>query len=542
MAFVEHKKPCSECGGSDPVSINEDGSAWCFSCKTYFKSYYGGKSIEQPADFKSYRNNSMNDVAGEFLALSDRGISLATARKYGVKSITNNNGEIVKHFYPYYNLNEIAGYKVREQGKIFSWKGDSKSPALFGQQLFQHGKYITLVEGECDAMAAYEMLGSKWPVVSIKNGAAGATKDIKANLEYLEKFDNIVIAFDNDRPGRDAAIEVAKLLTPGKAKLFNFGEEFKDANDMLRQHKHEAFITAWWAAPTYTPAGVINVTNNINELLVRKKKEAILYPWAGLNRKLLGLRQGELVVLAGGTGLGKSSITRELEHWIMMNTKDCVGIIALEETWERTADGILSIETNKRLHIDEVREEFGSFNYQMAANKIFGGDNAERVWIHSHFGGGDVDDVMSKIRYMIKGCGCKWIILDHLHMLVSGSGDQERAAIESAVNKLIKIVSETGVGLILVSHLKRPEGNKGHEEGAVVSLSQLRGSHAISQGADCVIALERNQQSDDPIEANTTHVRVLKARYTGDVGMAAHLLYNKETGRLVELEEAEVEF
>ena len=145
MAFVEHKKPCSECGGSDPVSINEDGSAWCFSCKTYFKSYYGGKSIEQPADFKSYRNNSMNDVAGEFLALSDRGISLATARKYGVKSITNNNGEIVKHFYPYYNLNEIAGYKVREQGKIFSWKGDSKSPALFGQQLFQHGKYITLV-------------------------------------------------------------------------------------------------------------------------------------------------------------------------------------------------------------------------------------------------------------------------------------------------------------------------------------------------------------------------------------------------------------
>jgi len=127
-------------------------------------------------------------------------------------------------------------------------------------------------------------------------------------------------------------------------------------------------------------------------------------------------------------------------------------------------------------------------------------------------------------------------------MLISGSGDTERTAIEAAMNGLIKLVSETGVGLILVSHLKRPEGNKGHEEGALVSLSQLRGSHAISQGADCVIALERNQQSDDPIESSTTNVRVLKSRYTGDVGMATSLLYNKETGRLSELRETEVEF
>ena len=54
--------------------------------------------------------------------------------------------------------------------------------------------------------------------------------------------------------------------------------------------------------------------------------------------------------------------------------------------------------------------------------------------------------------------------------------------------------------------------------------------------SDCVIALERNQQSDDPIEAQTTHLRVLKSRYTGDVGMATHLLYNQDTGRLSEVD------
>jgi twinkle protein len=59
--------------------------------------------------------------------------------------------------------------------------------------------------------------------------------------------------------------------------------------------------------------------------------------------------------------------------------------------------------------------------------------------------------------------------------------------------------------------------------------------------SDCVIALERNQQADDPDEANTTRVRVLKSRYTGDVGMASHLLYDRETGRLSEVTKASFE-
>ena len=88
--------------------------------------------------------------------------------------------------------------------------------------------------------------------------------------------------------------------------------------------------------------------------------------------------------------------------------------------------------------------------------------------------------------------------------------------------------------MILVSHLRRVDGNKGHENGIQVSLSHLRGSQSIAQLSDCVIALERNQQADDPEEANTTQLRVLKSRYTGDVGLAAKLVYDRETGRLKE--------
>jgi twinkle protein len=125
-------------------------------------------------------------------------------------------------------------------------------------------------------------------------------------------------------------------------------------------------------------------------------------------------------------------------------------------------------------------------------------------------------------------------VLDHISIVVSGIGDgDERRLIDNTMTKLRSLVEETGVGLLLVSHLKRPEGNKGHEDGLHTSLAHLRGSAAIAQLSDIVIGLERNQQGDNP---NETTVRVLKNRYSGVTGEAGNLSYHRETGRLVEAE------
>ena len=72
-----------------------------------------------------------------------------------------------------------------------------------------------------------------------------------------------------------------------------------------------------------------------------------------------------------------------------------------------------------------------------------------------------------------------------------------------------------------------------------MSLSHLRGSQAIAQLSDAVVALERNQQADDDKEANLTVVRVLKNRYAGITGIATHLYYHRDTGRLNEVLDVE---
>ena len=539
--FVKYHVPCPECKSTDACSINEDGSAKCFSCDAFFPKYSNGTVMST----KNYNKPTptpkvFNAHGGIFAKLTDRNISKETAEKFGVKVVYDGAGQLAQHLYPFYINHEQCATKIRYiRDKRFSFEGTIQGSGLFGQNLFKEGgKYLTIVEGECDAMATYELLGSKWAVVSIKRGAASAVTDIKESIEYVESFDNVVICFDKDKAGEDAAKKVATILKPGKAKIVTLPNGYKDPNDMLNKGRHQEFTRAWWDAQVYTPSGIIRVADKQKEFLNREEKQSVPYPWDGLNKKLLGLRAGELVTLTGGTGLGKSSVTRELEHWLIKQTNDNVGVIALEEDWKRTVDGILSIEANDKLFIDSIRNGYTETQLPNMFDRVFAND---RVFIHAHFGANDIEEIFAKLRYLIVGCDCKWVVVDHLHMLVSSMLDgDERKAIDSIMHRLRSMVEETGAGIILVSHLRRVEGNKGHENGITVSLSHLRGSNSIAQLSDCVIALERNQQSDDDLESRTTNLRVLKSRYTGDVGNATSLVYNKDTGRLHEYEDSEL--
>jgi twinkle protein len=122
--------------------------------------------------------------------------------------------------------------------------------------------------------------------------------------------------------------------------------------------------------------------------------------------------------------------------------------------------------------------------------------------------------------------------------MVSGiEGGDERRLIDNIMTQLRSLVEELNIGMFVVSHLKRPQQGKGHEDGKQVNLSDLRGSGSIAQLSDFVIGLERNQQSD-----GETSIRVLKARYKGSsTGLAGSLFYDTNTGRLRECGNAKTE-
>ena len=532
--FIEYHLPCPDaetCGSSDGASKNADGSLFCFACNKFFPSK-GGTVVALKKE--AVTKPVLHDDFG-YSPLTDRRINVGTAKKYGVLVTSLSTGEITQHAYPY--LSKDTGdtnYKLRDvKAKGFTWAGSPKGTTLFGQHLFRAGgKFITLVEGECDALAAYQLLGSKWAVVSIKNGAAGAVRDVKENLEYLESFDNVVINFDSDEAGQAAAQAVAQLLTPSKAKIMSMPTGFKDANDMLKANKITDYVSHWWDAKVYRPDGVLNASEELTNYLEYERKPCIPYPWDGLNAKLEGIRLGELTTITGGTGLGKSTVTRELTHWLLTQADSPIGVMALEENWRRTVDGLLGIEANVLMHKAEIREGYSKEAIAEVYERIILPD---KLWIHSHHGVTDIESIFSKLRYLIVGCGCKYIVLDHLHMLVLAHKEvDERLGIDNIMGRLSSLCEETNTSIFLVSHLKRVEGNRGHEDGVQTSISHLRGSQSIAQLSHNVVSIERNQQAEDPIEASTSYLRVLKSRETGTVGLACAVMYDSVTGRLKE--------
>ena len=154
---------------------------------------------------------------------------------------------------------------------------------------------IVITEGEIDALSVSKVQNNKYPVVSVPSGATSAKKYIKKELEWLSKFENIVLMFDNDEAGKSASIECANILPVKKVKIASLPA--KDPNELLQKGKGEQIVSCMWEAKAYTPQGIVE-GNETKELLLKDDLvESIPYQWNGLNKKLGGIRKGELTLL-----------------------------------------------------------------------------------------------------------------------------------------------------------------------------------------------------------------------------------------------------
>jgi len=513
--FVRHL-PCEHCGSSDGNSLYSDGHTYCYVCNTY----------DNPEEVVHNHKMSANvRIQGNAERLPKRRISEKTCQKYKI----HRDGDILR-FYYFDSTGIIKGCKVKTKQKDFSYEGEVPG-TLFGQHLFPStGRRVVITEGELDAASCYEAM-SGWPMVSLPSGAAAAKKSIQRALPWLQGYEEIVLFFDNDDAGRKATEEAASVLPPGKVKIANLQGDYKDASDALSANDAEAVCRAIWDAKPYRPDGIVEGSSLLELVTTPTPPADHDYPYRGLQDKFHGIRYGELVSITAGSGIGKSSFCRELATHLL-SAGERVGYLALEESNRRTALGLMSVGVGQNLYMGTHERSTLTEAYQATLANW-------NLFLFDGFGSYDPDLIYNRIEYLAAGLDARVIFLDHLSILLSGLDGDERRMIDTTMTKLRSLVERTGVAMFLVSHLRRTANDKNHEEGARVTLGQLRGSAAIAQLSDGVIALERNQQSSS--EGNSTTVRVLKNRYSGEVGVACKLSYDLSTCKFIE-SEAEEEF
>lgn len=502
------------------MALYSDGHGYCFGrCDSLVVP--GDDSRQHVAR----HGGAWTPQVGEFVALTSRGINVETCRKYGYAA--TGSGDKRCHIAPYYSKGKLVAQHLRFPNKDFKWIGRIKDGCeLFGQHLYKGGgKILVVTEGEIDCLSMAQMQGLKWPVVSVPSGASSAPRYIAENVEFLESFERVVFMLDNDEPGQEAAVRCAEVLSPGKAFIAKL--PLKDANDMLKEGRVAECISAMWDAVPWRPDGVVNLADYL-EAILAPMPEGPALPFPKLNQMIHGLQPGRLVTITAGTGTGKTCFCTELGYHLAFVHDLPGGHIALEGSVTETGQRYLGIKMNLPLFVPGTRVD--NEEATMAFRDTLG---TGRVSTYDHFGSLDPDVLMSRLRYMVKSLGAKWLILDHVSILISGLEiDDERKALDIIMTRLRSFVEETKITLFLVSHLNRTKSQSSHEQGLEVNLSHLRGSQAIAQLSDFVIALERDQQADDEEERNTTKIRVLKNRLSGQTGTADTLSYDPKTGRL----------
>ncbi len=515
--------PCPDCGSHDALCLYSDGHSYCFSCQAVHREVEEAEQELKVAD-----GDLIPPAALSCEALHKRMITEATCRHMGYFKATY-RGQTVQVANYIDDDGVIIGQKLRYKDKKFEVKGKLKD-RFFGQHLFPGGSTklkLVITEGEIDALTVSQLTGNKFPVVSLPNGCQSARKTFKAQYEWLETFPEVILMFDMDKPGRDAVKSVCDMLSPGKVKIAVL--PYKDANECLTKGKADAVISAIWNSKPYKPACIIN-GSDLWDTLSKEDDNTQGYPlpWdIKLQDMTMGLRKGELITITAGTGTGKTTFVRQIAHHLGVTLGLRVGMLMLEENVKRTAKGLMSIHVGKRLALN--RHAVSDEEYYKAFEETLG---TGRFFLYEHFGSLEEEDLIRSIRYMAVGSKCDFVILDHISIAISGLDiENERKATDVLMTRLRSLVEETGVGLLVVSHLKRVDGTPA-EEGGVISLSHLRGSQALSQLSDGVWALERNQQSKDSGDKNTVKVRILKGRFTGETGLAGYLHYDKTTDRL----------
>ena len=523
--FVAHE-PCPSCGSRDNLSRYSDGHAYCFGCE-----YYEPSDESKAQETASKPKADFTPIYSEKVALPNRSLTEDTCRfwDYGIGEVNGNPCHIANFRDP--NTGQLVGQKLRYADKKFSVNQErgGKLP-LYGMHLWKNDRRsLVVTEGELDALSVSQAQQNKYPVVSVPQGAQSAVKSFKEHYDWLCEFEKIVIMFDNDEPGREAAEECAQILPAGKVFIATL-DGYKDANEALVDGKVSAITSAFWGAKPYQPDGIFTLAD-IREEVMREVK--VGRPWflETLTNKTYGRRDGEVYYFGAGTGVGKTDFFTQQIAFDVKQLNIKTACIYLEQPPSETGKRIAGKVAGRLFHIPQDAEDnpWTQEELEAAYSDL---ESTGNLYLGGNFAAANWEQIKSRIRYLAHCLNVKHIYIDHLTALADPN--KERESLEIITKELALLAQELSVVIHVISHLSTPDG-KPHEEGGRVMLRHFKGSRAIGFWAHYAFGLERNPQEDDPVLAQRSILRCLKDRYTGRAtGAMIPLGYDQKTGIIYE--------
>lgn len=481
----------------------DDGHGYCFSCQ------------------KTFHDETFNDRS-ELMAenwtleyLPRREITKETHEFFGVKTKVAANGEPYACGYTFPNGSTIE----RIFPKQFRTTGDIRNAYGWGPQFFPAGsaKAVTICEGMDDAMSAFQMLG-RYPVYSVKSSSS-ALRDVRGDYDYLNSFEKIYLALDDDDPGRKAAAEIAACFEFNKIFHVKLAP-YKDPHEFLEAGKISEFRNCWYNAGRFLPEGVVSSFADVDKILDDERNDpGHPWPFKTLSYFTDGIKRGRAYLVTGLEGIGKTEFFHAVEYHLASTDPDAnIAIIHLEEP---TGENVRKLVGYRLRTPTTFSDSVVSTNEVKEAYRAIAG-REDRIHFYNHYGSDDPDVLEAKIRFFVAACKCKYVFLDNITITATGRmQDDERKELDYFSTRLEMMVKQLNFALVAISH----ENDMG----------QTRGSRNISKVFDVWIKLSRNLQAETEVEKNTLWMELVKGRGCRGTGPVGRALYDSATGVLEEV-------
>jgi twinkle protein len=314
--------------------------------------------------------------------MKDYGVFVTQDKKYGTVQV-----------YPYFDTHrKMVAQHLRTKKKEFPWIGQPSEAAPFGYNVRNtSGQRLILVEGEIDALSAYQMFNRSWPVWSIGSGAGPQVRSyIGKRRDLFRNFEEVVIAFDNDDAGEAAAEIAAEVIGHDIAKIAKL--PLKDANEMLKAGEVGAFKGAIYSAKRWTPDEILTLEDlDLDKEPVR----GISTGYQSFDDLTLGLRPGEIHVIGAGTSAGKTDFMLQIVAHLLRNNIN-VATFFLEQSPVETGIRLAGKFGKLPLHIPA--NEGGWTTEQRAAAIQELKATPGKVYLYDSFGINEWKILMDRIR------------------------------------------------------------------------------------------------------------------------------------------------
>jgi twinkle protein len=431
-----------------------------------------------------------------------RGVSKETMQFYGVKTKIDKDGKPISLSFDY--PNSASKVRLLDRKEFYS-VGEIGKAGLFGRDKFDPlaHKSITITEGELDALSAYQILGT--PCVSI-SGASSGVRDCSRDFAWLRSYEKVYLCLDSDAPGRECAAGIARMFDAGQVFDVLRLSKRKDANEYLQAGEETEFRSMWYSARKYLPETIVSSLSDFQTLLEVEPEQGVpYYSFPKLTELTYGIRRGETVLVTAQEGVGKTEFLHAVEHGILRNSEWNIGGFFLEEPPKRHLQALAGIELRRPVHLPDSGCNVAEVT--SAVRTVLEKD--DRLFLDSQFGGVDLEHLLGDVRYLVTGCNCSCIILDHVSLGAAlGEADTERKNLDNFFTKAETMVKELDFSFIIVSHVN--------------DFGQTRGSRWGGKMADIRIDLARDVANG----SNVLDIFVSKNRFAGRTGHAGSYTFD----------------